>query len=88
LGRRSPRRGNPCPKLLGTQVSSLLVKVCTCRATPAFIVAESRIEELKQLASNHFDFRKLVRLCDELNIASREDCHFANGNGVVKDVNC
>jgi hypothetical protein len=43
------------------------------------LIAESRLDELRALKSSEFDFRKLIRLCEELNIASREDCHFATG---------
>ncbi len=41
------------------------------------LIAESRLAELRGLTSPQFDFKKLIRLCEELNIASREDCHFA-----------
>ncbi len=41
------------------------------------LIAESRLEELRALTSSDFDFRKLIRLCEELNIASREECYFA-----------
>lgn len=41
------------------------------------LVADSRLDELRALKSPDFDFRKLIRLCEELNIASREECHFA-----------
>jgi hypothetical protein len=41
------------------------------------LIALSRIEELQKLPSTTFDFRKLIRLCEELNIAAREGCHFA-----------
>lgn len=40
------------------------------------LIAESRLDELRALTSSEFDFRKLIRLCEELNINSREDCHF------------
>ena len=43
------------------------------------LVADSRLEELRALKSSQFDFKKLIRLCVELNIASREDCYFAAG---------
>ncbi len=43
------------------------------------LIDESRLAELRALKSSQFDFRKLIRLCEELNIASREDCHFATG---------
>lgn len=41
------------------------------------VIAESRLDELRALKSSRFDLRKLIRLCEELNIASREECHFA-----------
>jgi hypothetical protein len=43
------------------------------------LIAEDRLGELRALRSSDFDFKKLIRLCEELNIASREDCHFATG---------
>ncbi len=42
------------------------------------MVASSRLEELRAIAAT-FDFTKLIRLCEELNIASREECFFAIG---------
>lgn len=41
------------------------------------LMADSRIAELRALSSAQFDFRKLVRLCEELNIAFQEECYFA-----------
>jgi hypothetical protein len=41
------------------------------------LVAESRLAELRILASTEFDFRKLIRLCEEINIAYAQRCHFA-----------
>lgn len=43
------------------------------------LIAESRLEELRALKSPQFDFTKLIRLCEELNINSREECHLAMG---------
>jgi hypothetical protein len=43
------------------------------------LIDEDRLDELRELRSSDFDFKKLIRLCEELNIASREDCHFATG---------
>jgi hypothetical protein len=47
-------------------------------AKPAYmtLVSESRLDELRALKSPEFDFRKLVRLCEELNIAFQEECYF------------
>jgi hypothetical protein len=41
------------------------------------LVSESRLEELRSLSSPDFDFRKLIRLCEELNTAFQEECYFA-----------
>ncbi len=41
------------------------------------LIADSRLAELRALTSPQLDFRKLVRLCEELNISSREECRFA-----------
>jgi hypothetical protein len=41
------------------------------------IVAESRLVELRSLVSADFDFRKLVRLCEEINSAYRLQCYYA-----------
>ena len=40
-------------------------------------VAESRLGELRSLSSSQFDFKKLIRLCEELNTVYREGCYFA-----------
>ena len=42
-------------------------------------IGEGRLDELRALSSPDFDFTRLIRLCEELNVASREDCHFATG---------
>jgi hypothetical protein len=41
------------------------------------VVDDGRSAELRALKSSQFDFRKLIRLCEELNIASCEDCYFS-----------
>jgi hypothetical protein len=41
------------------------------------IIADSRIAELGALSSADFDFRKLVRVCEEINKAYSEGCYFA-----------
>jgi hypothetical protein len=40
------------------------------------LIADSRIEELRELSSPDFDFRKLIRLCEELNVAYNDGCYF------------
>lgn len=39
----------------------------------------SRIDELKNCSNNKFDLTKLIRLCEELNIAYNQGLHFAVG---------
>lgn len=39
-----------------------------------------RIEELKDLKSSEFDFKKLVRICEEINISYNLDCFYAVGD--------
>jgi hypothetical protein len=46
-------------------------------ASPLTIIADSRIVELQALTSPDFDFRKLIRLCEEINTAYSEGCYFA-----------
>lgn len=41
------------------------------------LISENRLAELSALTSPDFDFRKLIRLCEELNIAFQEECYFA-----------
>ncbi len=41
------------------------------------IVAESRLVELRTLASVDFDFSKLVRLCEEMQSAYGQQCYYA-----------
>jgi len=41
------------------------------------LIADSRLDELRALTSPQFDFRKLIRLCEELNTAYQQECYFA-----------
>ena len=41
------------------------------------VISESRLDEMRVLASTKFDFRKLIRLCEEINIAYKNDCFLA-----------
>jgi hypothetical protein len=41
------------------------------------LISESRLAELCALRSPDFDFRKLIRLCEEMNLAFQEECYFA-----------
>jgi hypothetical protein len=47
------------------------------RSTNGSLVAKRRLTELRGLDSSDLDFKKLVRLCEELNVAFREKCYFA-----------
>lgn len=40
-------------------------------------VSESRLAELRKLQNSSFDFRRSIRLCEELNVAFREGCYHA-----------
>jgi len=41
------------------------------------LIADSRLTEMRKLVSARFDFKKLIRLCEELNTAYSEGCYFA-----------
>jgi hypothetical protein len=41
------------------------------------IIAESRLRELRKLVSSDFDFRKLIRLCEEINSSYAAGNYFA-----------
>jgi hypothetical protein len=41
------------------------------------LISESRLAELRALTSPDFDFRKLIRLCEEMNLVFQEECYFA-----------
>ena len=41
------------------------------------VIADSRIAELRALSSTQFDFKKLIRLCEEINTAYSEGGYFA-----------
>src|SRR5258708_32196473 len=41
------------------------------------VIADSRLDELRALSSAQFDFKKLIRLCQEINTAYSEGCYFA-----------
>jgi hypothetical protein len=41
------------------------------------VIADSRLDELRILASAEFDFDKLIRLCEEINSVYGQKCYFA-----------
>jgi hypothetical protein len=45
------------------------------------LISESRLAELRALTSPDFDFRKLIRLCEELNTAFQEECYLNTAMG-------
>lgn len=46
-------------------------------AAPLTLISETRLAELRALASVQFDFKKLIRLCEEINLAYAAECYFA-----------
>ena len=41
------------------------------------LIAEARLEAVRRLSSVKFNFERLVRLCEEINVAYGEGCYFA-----------
>lgn len=41
------------------------------------LISDVRLDELRSLASTQFDFRKLIRLCEEINSSYSSRCYFA-----------
>jgi len=67
-------------KTAGLRPPELRVEYSPVRPIPMavqFYVAESRLAELRTLKSAKFDFCKLIRLCEELNVAYSENCFYA-----------
>jgi len=46
-------------------------------ASELTFIADSRLAELRKLTSAQFDFKKLIRLCEEINTAYSQECYFA-----------
>jgi hypothetical protein len=46
-------------------------------ASQLTVIADSRLAELRSLSSAHFDFKKLIRLCEEINTAYGDGCYYA-----------
>jgi len=65
------------------ELAELEVEIAKAKAAPggehagASFIADTRLAELRKLTSTKFDFKKLVRLCEELNTAHREECYLA-----------
>jgi len=45
--------------------------------TISLYIDQSRLNELQNIKSTHFDLSKLVRLCEELNMCYSNECYFA-----------
>lgn len=45
--------------------------------TALTLISESRLDELRAIAPPQFDLRRLIRLCEEINIAYGAGCYFA-----------
>jgi hypothetical protein len=41
------------------------------------VISETRLAQLRALSSTRFDFKKLIRLCEEINTAYSAECYFA-----------
>jgi hypothetical protein len=41
------------------------------------LISKTRLDELRKLSSGKFDFSKLIRLCEEINIVYGEGCYFS-----------
>jgi hypothetical protein len=41
------------------------------------MISETRLSDLRALSSEGFDFKKLVRFCEEINISYGNKCYFA-----------
>jgi hypothetical protein len=41
------------------------------------VIADSRLTELRAVTSTQFDFKKLIRICEEINTAYGQKCYFA-----------
>ncbi len=41
------------------------------------LIAETRLNELRALSSSEFDFKKVIRLCEEINLAYAVECYLA-----------
>ena len=46
-------------------------------ASKLTLIADSRLAELRKLVPAQFDFKKLIRLCEEINTAYSDECYFA-----------
>jgi len=69
-------RENAVDRVQQNAASSGLGEV-TIDAHSHAIVDPQRVEQLKALRSEHFDFSKLIRLCEELNVAFATESYFA-----------
>ena len=59
------------------QITTTTTKKQQAPTTALTLIAETRLAELRSLASTQFDFRKPVRLCEEMNTTYSEGCYFA-----------
>ena len=59
---------------LACQLGKGRAKGSFTRRGRSLYVAESRLGELRGLSNNHHDYRRLIRICEELNICSQHGC--------------
>jgi hypothetical protein len=48
------------------------------QAAQLLFISDTRLAELRTLASAQFDLKKLIRLCEEINISYSSGCYFAS----------
>lgn len=58
-------------------MKALLLGILDKIAHPELFVDQSRINELRNSNSDKFDLVKLIRLCEELNLAFANECYFS-----------
>ena len=71
------KNGTSLPEKVQLQAKQLGRREVILDARSRAIVDPSRINDLKTLQSSSFDFSKLVRFCEELNIAFAAECYLA-----------
>jgi hypothetical protein len=66
------------PKPIGTEKEQAQDAVVPHVVRPGMtLIADSRLAELRKVVSPEFDFKKLIRLCEEINTVYSEGCYFA-----------
>ncbi|OFX18081.1 MAG: hypothetical protein A2033_18795 [Bacteroidetes bacterium GWA2_31_9] len=56
-----------------------LFKVSTGACGNSVYINQSRINELRNIENSNFDLKKLIRLCEEINISYQNNCYYSVG---------